>query len=113
MVHLFLYGTLKRGGLAHHLMDGQQFQGEVKSAPRFRLYDCGPYPGLVEDEAGIAIEGELWLIDESILPDLDKYEGDRLFERKEIQLEDGRTALAYLYLRDVAGLPDCGSKWQV
>lgn len=113
MVQIFLYGTLKRGGLAHHLMAGQQLVAElVNTQPGYRLYDCGPYPALVEDPSGIAIEGELWQIDESILPRLDEYEGDRLFERREVTLADGCKALAYFYLHDVAGLPDCGPRWK-
>lgn len=111
MADFFIYGTLKRGDVAHHLLADQQFLGVVTTRPRYRLYNCGPFPGLVEDENGRAVAGELWRVDDGLLPALDEYEGDRLFRRQPIELANGRKALAYLFLGDVANLPDCGSAW--
>lgn len=74
---LFVYGSLRRS--AGHPM------GELLSASavlegdavvRGRLYVVDWYPGLVLDEAGDLVHGELWrLVDASVLARLDEYEG--------------------------------------
>jgi gamma-glutamylcyclotransferase (GGCT)/AIG2-like uncharacterized protein YtfP len=58
--HLFVYGTLKRGQRNHRLIADQRFLGEATTEPRYRVFDLGPYPGLVIDETnGVAVLGEL------------------------------------------------------
>jgi len=84
--------------------------------PRYRLHDCGSYPGLVEAAGGTAIEGELWSVDASCLKTLDEIEcvDEGLFQRVRIDLEsphDSLEAETYLYQPDVEGFPDCGSRW--
>src|SRR5262249_53161627 len=78
---LFLYGTLKRGCRNHHLVAGQEFLGPARTLPRYRLYDSGLYPCLVEDTMqGCAIAGELWRVEADALERLDEFEdwGTRL-----------------------------------
>ncbi len=91
---LFVYGTLRRGGPAHHLLEGSSHLGTARTAPRFRKLDLGAYPGLVAGAE--SVEGELYSVDRSRLSALDDYEGDR-FHRAAIDLDDGRTAFTYLY----------------
>ena len=56
---LFVYGTLKRGFVNHHLMAGQDFIGEGVTLPHYRVLDLGPHPGLIADEAnGLAVKGD-------------------------------------------------------
>ena len=58
---LFVYGTLKRGCRNHRLIADQRYLGVATTEPRYRLYDLGPYPGLVRDDAaGLTVAGELW-----------------------------------------------------
>ena len=58
---LFVYGTLKRGGCRHAPLACQRFLGEARTAPLYRLYDLGSYPGLVPaDEGGDVVHGELY-----------------------------------------------------
>ena len=52
MVRVFLYGTLKRGGCRSHVLKDQRFLGEAMTVPKYRMYDTGSYPALVEDEGG-------------------------------------------------------------
>src|SRR5437868_520360 len=69
---LFLYGTLKRGHPSNALIAGQEFLGEVQTAPHYRLYDSGPFPCLVEDRPrGVAVRGEIWRVDDGLLAKLD------------------------------------------
>jgi gamma-glutamylcyclotransferase (GGCT)/AIG2-like uncharacterized protein YtfP len=110
---LFVYGTLKRGCSNHALLACQQFLREVRTPPHYRLYDCGPYPGMVQDaQGGVAVRGEIWQIDEDAFARLDEFEDVRLFARCEIEIDgEPKPVLAYLYQGDVYGLVDCGDSW--
>jgi gamma-glutamylcyclotransferase (GGCT)/AIG2-like uncharacterized protein YtfP len=115
-MRLFTYGTLKRGHRLHGHLAGQSYLGEAQSLPEFRLHNCGWYPALVESSDGRSIRGELWDVDEATLMLLDEVEevGTGLYERRWICLQppfDDSPAIAYVYLRDSAGLPDCGNEW--
>ena len=110
---LFVYGTLKRGGRSNHLLKEQIFLGEAQTLPRYRLYDQGDHPCLVEDKkSGVAVHGELWQVDEAILAGLDAYEDPSLFKRCAISVA-GQTmpVLAYLFQGEVSSLKDCGLRW--
>jgi gamma-glutamylaminecyclotransferase len=116
-VTLFVYGTLKRGDCRHSVLAGQTFQGQARTAPRYRMYNVGSYPALVETPDGLAIEGELWQVDATCLARLDEVEGvaEGLYQRRAIQLAEPFTdvsAQSYFFLKNTAGLADCGPCWQ-
>ncbi|GIW95902.1 MAG: hypothetical protein KatS3mg110_3943 [Pirellulaceae bacterium] len=113
---LFVYGTLKRGYSRSWLLSEQKFLTPVSTQPRYRLYDCGSYPALVEDPEGISIQGELWWVTAECVQMLDEVEGvpEGLYRRDCVALAapfDCCRAQAYFYLQPVAGLRDCGSCW--
>jgi gamma-glutamylaminecyclotransferase len=113
-VHLFVYGSLKRGMSSHALLAGQEFVGTAQTLPRYRLYNCGRYPALVANSAnGLAVQGEVWHVDETALASLDRYEGaPTLFIRREVALEGmAGPVYAYFYVPEVRGLESCGSVW--
>lgn len=113
--NLFVYGTLQRGQRQNGLLAGQEFVGPARTRPRYRLHDLGRYPGLVEDEdQGVAVEGEIWRIDDETLQRLDDYEGvPHLYTRAEIALEGlPGPVQAYFYRGDVTGRPTCGTAWR-
>ena len=72
------------------------------------MYDCGTYPGLVEDADGVQIEGEVWEVDDECLALIDQIEGvdQGLYARREVELMDwnGDRVEAYLYLGEVEEL---------
>jgi gamma-glutamylcyclotransferase (GGCT)/AIG2-like uncharacterized protein YtfP len=112
--YLFIYGTLKRGLRNHHLLIGQPFVGEAITEPRYRLYDCGAYPALVEDQAaGQAVRGEVYLLEAATIRQLDLLEeAPVLYERLPVRLQDfTHPVWTYLYRQDVRGLPACGDCW--
>ncbi len=114
MIHLFVYGTLKRGRRNHHLLEQQTYLQEAVTEPVYRLCDCGSYPALVEvAEGGRAIRGEIFLVDEALIPRLDRLEGaPRLFQLQPLRTRDvSFPVLGYLYQRDARRLPDCGESW--
>jgi gamma-glutamylcyclotransferase (GGCT)/AIG2-like uncharacterized protein YtfP len=68
----------------------------------------------VEDRRrGVAVQGEIWRVDENTLARLDELEGvPCLFIRREIDVAGISTPIfAYLYQGDVAGMKDCGGRW--
>jgi gamma-glutamylcyclotransferase (GGCT)/AIG2-like uncharacterized protein YtfP len=99
---------------SHELLADQQFIANVCTEPRYRLYDCGPYPALVEDaDGGESIKGELWHVDSAALPRLDAFEGvPTLFQRRAIEIQGvpGAT-FAYFYVLDFSRLRLCGNEW--
>jgi gamma-glutamylaminecyclotransferase len=109
---LFVYGTLKRGQRNHRLLADQRFVGPAVTAPCFRLYDLGPYPGMAFDESGGAVRGELFAVSDCCVGELDDFEGvPDLFTRERIELADGTTAWAYLYARRIPEGTPSGEEW--
>jgi gamma-glutamylaminecyclotransferase len=115
---IFVYGTLKRGCRNHAYLEAQSFVGEVRTAPGFRLFDLGEYPGMVphaDDREGVA--GEVWSVDAPCLARLDALEGlaENLYERKLVPLLAPFTAQkveTYLYLQPVEGRRAVGPVWR-
>jgi gamma-glutamylaminecyclotransferase len=110
---LFVYGTLKRGLRNHRLIADQEFLGEAVTEPRYRVFDLGPYPGLVTDEAnGLAVRGELWAVSDCCLAELDDFEEEsHTFRRGPVALAGAREVQAYFWNRPVpAGAPG-GAEW--
>ncbi len=118
---IFVYGTLKRGLCRAGFLAGQHFWGEARTLPRYRMYNCGTYPGLkLSAENGLSIIGELWQVDDECLARRDREEGvaDGLYVRHAIELAHTSgeplpdlLIEAYFYVPGVAGYPDCGDCW--
>ena len=114
MARVFVYGTLKRGCCRSHVLRDQQFLGQARTTAKYRLYDTGSYPALVYADEGIEIEGELWDVDDACLRVLDAIEGVPTLYRRQpvaLQLPPAESAVTYIYLQSVTGMPDCGSRW--
>jgi len=117
MACVFLYGTLKRGGVSHHYLAGQRLVGGARTRPEYLLHQLDGYPGMVPAaEGGRSIEGEIWEVDPVCLARLDEWEGTAvgLFARVPVRLlppHDLLGAEAYLYLKDVTGRADLGTSF--
>lgn len=70
---VFVYGTLRRGEANHFRMATAEFVsiGQITG----RLYQISWYPGLILDEAGDEIAGEVYSVDSEMLGNLDSFEG--------------------------------------
>jgi gamma-glutamylcyclotransferase (GGCT)/AIG2-like uncharacterized protein YtfP len=115
--HLFVYGTLMRGGRSPYaklLRARARFVGEAFA--QGKLYNLGRFPGAVFDPKGRAkVYGEIFRLNNlSLLDLLDAYEGcraqdspPRLFSREIIEASPlgGGTlsAWAYPFKGDIAG----------
>jgi len=115
---VFVYGTLRRGFANHHLMQGQEFVGEARTAPGYALYDLEGYPGMVADAAAAdGVSGEVWSVDDECLSGLDVLEGtsEGLYRRERVALLGPfaqRHVEAYLYQRSVAHARRLGGVWE-
>lgn len=112
-IHLFVYGTLKRGECNHHLMGDCPFVQTAVTKPAYRLYDCGRYPALVPAANGLAVEGEVYLVDDETLKWLDKLEdAPRLYQLRAVDLvSPSHSVYTYLYVQSVQWFTDSGTSW--
>ena len=95
MTLVFVYGTLRRGGENHGLLEHVRCVSVTRTQPAFTLYDLGAYPAMVA--GGVtAVEGETYEVDAATLARLDQLEGcPGYYHRIETSLEDGRVAQTY------------------
>ena len=93
---VFVYGTLLRGQVNHHLLAHAERLGPLRTAPCFTLYLLGAYPGAVR--GGVSpIHGEVYRVDRAGLRQLDRLEDyPRLYDRQLLPSPYGRVWI-YLY----------------
>ncbi|UPQ88272.1 gamma-glutamylcyclotransferase family protein [Vibrio sinaloensis] len=95
MQHLvFVYGTLRSGESNHYLLEHSQCLGHYTTPAIYSLYDLGPYPAVIEGRD--AIVGEVYLVDQRTLEQLDRLEDIPVtYRREQIETPFG---LAWIYL---------------
>jgi len=93
---IFVYGTLRRGGVNHHLLAEAALCGAHATPSRYRMLNLGAYPGVVEG-GSTAIIGEVYRVTRKQFADLDRLEDwPTLYNRKLIDSPWGK-AWIYLY----------------
>jgi gamma-glutamylaminecyclotransferase len=104
---VFVYGTLRKDQVNHYLLEGAGFLGFYTTAPIYKMFDLGAYPGVTKG-GRTAIQGEVYAVDTRIMADLDQLEGYPIdYTRAHIPTPWGR-AWIYLYrrsLRDRNAIP--------
>ena len=110
---LFVYGTLKRGECNGYRLAGQEFLGEVVTAPRYRVFDLGAHPGLIRDDVkGLAVHGELFAVGEHCLAELDAFEEvPGPFIRAAIEVAGYEVVWAYYLNVAVPDRARSGDRW--
>ena len=95
---IFVYGTLKRNyGLNRVLVAGKgKFITDAVTVEKFSMLDAG-YPVVVRRPALARVAGEIWLVPDTLLPELDRIEG--AYTRETVQvLGGGHTYDADMYI---------------
>lgn len=93
---VFVYGTLRKGEVNHHLLDGARFCGDHVTQPHYKMLHLGAYPGVVS-KGRTRISGEVYQVDARHMAMLDRLEGyPHAYKRKLIPTPWGR-AWIYLY----------------
>ena len=105
---LFAYGSLKRDHSNHHELGEARFVAEARTVPGFALRVLSGYPLLVPGTS--AIRGELFELPARQVAALDAFEG-LPYQRREIDLEGGGRAIAYLARDASSGAPYPGTEW--
>ena len=90
-----IYGTFMRRQPGHGNVAGGRFLGEVRTAPRYRLFLVDGWPALAEVGDGAAIAAELYELNEEHVGRLAGIEPPG-WRRAPVQLEDGHRAEAFL-----------------
>ncbi|WP_186156772.1 gamma-glutamylcyclotransferase family protein [Burkholderia gladioli] len=97
MRHVFVYGTLRAGEIndigraaARHGIGAPRLLGSATL--RGRLYDFGDYPGMVPGAGEDHVHGDVYAIDERLVPVLDEIEEvypgvDGLFLSRQVTVE--------------------------
>lgn len=102
---LFVNGTLMRGLALHGNLQGAPFLGSYRTEPRYRIHLIDDvHPGMYhvrEEEPGVAVEGELYLIAKSVWPAIEASEPPNLY-RGRVALEDRSEVWGILYPRELA-----------
>lgn len=103
---IFVYGTLKRGGINHHFLRRARHVVATHTLLRFTMVSCGPFPAIVADGRR-EVYGEVYEVDQATLRELDKLEDvPNLYERVPITLADGSAAEAWVMRpEDAADFP--------
>ena len=94
---IFVYGTLKKGFGNHRYLEAGHFVGNAE-VPGI-LISLGGFPGLILEENGWNIKGEIWRINKELdLPALDALEGHpNHYTRKEIVIPGFGNVSTYEY----------------
>jgi gamma-glutamylcyclotransferase (GGCT)/AIG2-like uncharacterized protein YtfP len=105
---LFVNGTLMHGLKLHPNMGASQFLGEFHTAPYYRVHTIGDiHPGMYRLEAdevgGVAIAGELYMVEDEVWQQIEAGEPPNLYRGK-VELEDGREVYGILFPRELAQL---------
>ena len=108
MIHVFVYGSLKRGFRNHHFLETSRFIGPGTTRRDFDLLDLGYFPAMIKG-GGFAIRGEVFMVDRRTLKSLDWLEGNGTFYQREqhpVIIEGAGLVSAWIYLLlEPAGLP--------
>ncbi|WP_322043327.1 gamma-glutamylcyclotransferase family protein [Paraburkholderia sp. J67] len=126
MKYVFVYGTLRAGEIndinlaaARHAIRQPRLVGQAAVAGR--LFDFGRYPGMVADLQAAPVLGDVYEIDEALVPVLDEIEEvypgvEGLFLSRQVSIEvDGAQHDCLFYpvaQHAVEGLPQIhGGDW--
>ena len=109
----FVYGTLMKGERAEHLLAQAHYVGCCQLRD-YAMYHLGSYPG-IQPCAGEVVYGELYLVPDSLVEALDRYEEEgTLYDRTVVTVWVGDQpvqAEAYVYKKDVTGCPLMRKAW--
>ncbi|HEU0235979.1 MAG TPA: gamma-glutamylcyclotransferase [Candidatus Limnocylindrales bacterium] len=102
-VDLFVNGTLMRGLALHRNLDGAEFLGEARTAPRYRIYSIGDvHPGMFEvADGGISVPGEMYRLPDDVWARVEAGEPPGLYKGP-VTLDDGRVMDGILFPRELA-----------
>jgi len=88
--NVFVYGSLRQGHGNHVLLeqDGAEYVSTHRVRLPFFMISLGGFPGLIKDDSGHYITGEIYRVDEHVMSDLDRLEGfPSFYNREQIEID--------------------------
>ena len=106
MEYLFVYGQFR--DIAKKLLNKPIFCG--KATIKGKIYKVNEaYPGLVDGKGKVL--GDVYLIDPTIFPELDEFEGDE-YIRTKIKTDSDIECWIYKYIHDISNFEEIkGGDW--
>lgn len=97
---VFVYGTLKRGGVLHNNLKRCKYLG-VDKIPNFTMFKMGWFPAVIPTkDSRENVYGEVYEINQSVLNQLDAIEGKGvLYNRTKVVTKFG-DAMIYVYSKE-------------
>lgn len=93
---VFVYGTLRRGEVNHHLLIDAEYVGGHVTPPIYKMLNLGTYPGVVAGGSSFVV-GDIYRVNQVQFNKLDRLENyPSLYTRKLISTESEK-AWIYLY----------------
>ena len=95
----------------NYLLEDETYVGPAKTERGYVIYDAN-FP-LLYQEGDDSVEGELYLVGDSCLHNLDILENHpNLYRREIIKLDDGSEVYAYIWPYGVIGAKKVGKCWK-
>jgi gamma-glutamylcyclotransferase (GGCT)/AIG2-like uncharacterized protein YtfP len=95
---VFVYGTLRRGGSNHYMLENSDFVGSHETEPRYTMFRLGQFPAVVA-RGVTSIIGEIYRIEDEVFSLLDELECfPHVFSRQILATPSG-DAWMYVYNR--------------
>jgi gamma-glutamylcyclotransferase (GGCT)/AIG2-like uncharacterized protein YtfP len=82
MIHVLVFGSLKRGFRNHHFLATSRFTGSGTTRREFDLLDLGYFPAAIKPGT-FAIQGEVFMVDQKTLRRLDLFQSNGTFYQRE------------------------------
>lgn len=97
---VFVYGSLKSGFENHdfHLKNQTLIKKNVITDDMYDMFSFGSFPAVTKKKQKGYIQGELYLVDDLGLAELDMLESNGLFYQREKVLIDGKKAWMYFII---------------
>jgi gamma-glutamylcyclotransferase (GGCT)/AIG2-like uncharacterized protein YtfP len=86
---VFVYGSLRRGSAGAMSIRFPDSKFIADAEVRGSLYDLGPYPGLLLNESGSQVIGEVYEVADETLRKLDAFEASSNYLRKQVEIALG------------------------
>lgn len=81
---VFVYGSLMKHLGNHPVIAGEEFLCSGVTQRNFKMVSFGWYPGVLKDENGSPVIGELYDVSEETMSHLDRLEGNGRFYQREL-----------------------------
>lgn len=102
MNYVFVYGSLKKGYHNNVILSESEYIGSFKTNGKFEMTSFGSFPAIHKGKDEKNIIGEVYVVNDDILHDLDRLEGEGWFYKRTIQtvtsLDKTNTLSAWVYV---------------